>query len=85
MRAILYSENFGAVEIFRQLGQTGNCFDMGLVMVRPVVMAGAADGIRAVVVAKANAAPGRATPGLVALPAQPAKPGCNPLQERGPR
>lgn len=30
----------------------------GLVMVRPAIMAGAADGIRTVVVAEANAAPG---------------------------
>jgi hypothetical protein len=48
---------------------------MGLVMVRPAVMAGAADGIRTVVAAEADAAPA-APPGAGCL----ARPAC-----KGPR
>jgi hypothetical protein len=41
---------------------------MGLVMVRPAVMAGAADGIRTVVVAVANAAPAAPPRGWLPCP-----------------
>jgi hypothetical protein len=53
---------------FDNLTRRSNCVDMGLVMVRPAVMAGAANGIRTVVVAKANAAPAAPLRGWLPCP-----------------